>query len=442
MWEAVDGVDIGVAMNNAGLGQPGSVFLHEADLEAWVRMITGEPAGWCWGYMMERGRGAVVNVGSAASEAIPSLPLYSVYVATKRYVHTNTKHTHACDRKIDQFISSRNVGQFFWGLHVEYASKGIDVHCLVVAPMAWWFRSLAFLGAACVASVTLRLLAYLALSLRRPNDMRLSYGAWAVVTGPTSGIGRSIALELARRGMNLVLVGRDPANLREISDTIRSRHGVQTKTVVFDLSLVSTAHGEEPLRRLREAVEGLDVGVLVNNAGVAQPYAMRLHEADVEAWVRMMRVNLWAVTEVTAAVLPGMVERGRGAVVNIGSASSEATPSFPFYTVYAATKRYVAQFSRSLHVEYASKRIHVQCQAPLFVATRMVAKFMEASWLSPFVVSADDYACAAVGWIGHGGALCGRTYRTSSRGALPPSCRTLPSTGSSYGRTPGAEDSV
>jgi 17beta-estradiol 17-dehydrogenase / very-long-chain 3-oxoacyl-CoA reductase len=52
-------------------------------------------------------------------------------------------------------------------------------------------------------------------------------------------------------------------------------------------------------------------------------------------------VNLWAVTEVTAAVLPGMVERGRGAVVNMGSASSEAIPSFPLYTIYAATKRYV-----------------------------------------------------------------------------------------------------
>uniref|UniRef100_A0A0D9WPI5 Very-long-chain 3-oxoacyl-CoA reductase n=1 Tax=Leersia perrieri TaxID=77586 RepID=A0A0D9WPI5_9ORYZ len=120
----------------------------------------------------------------------------------------------------------------------------------------------------------------------------------------------------------------------------------------------------------------------------------------------MMRVNLWAVTEVMAAVLPGMVERGRGAVVNIGSASSEAIPSFPFYTMYAATKRYVAQFSRSLHVEYASKGIHVQYQAPFFVSTRMVAKFTEAGWLSPFAVSADDYACAAVGWIGHGGALC------------------------------------
>ena len=94
------------------------------------------------------------------------------------------------------------------------------------------------------------------------------------------------------------------------------------------------------MRRLRAAIEGLDVGVLVNNAGVARLAMAYLHEADVEAWVRMVRVNLWALTEVTAAVLPGMLERGRGAVLNMGSASSEAIPSFPLNTIYAATKRY------------------------------------------------------------------------------------------------------
>jgi 17beta-estradiol 17-dehydrogenase / very-long-chain 3-oxoacyl-CoA reductase len=205
---------------------------------------------------------------------------------------------------------------------------------------AWWFQSLAFLGAAYVAGVTLRLLAYVAICLGGPKDLR-RYGAWAVITGPTSGIGRAMALELARRGLNLVLVGRDPARLGEISGTIRSRHGrVQTKAVVFDLSLASTPDGDQPLRRLREAVAGLDVGVVVNNAGEGRPGAVYLHEADVEAWVRMARVNVSAVTEVTAAVLPGMVERGRGgAVVNLGSAASEAIPSFPLYTMYASTKR-------------------------------------------------------------------------------------------------------
>ncbi|XP_047043268.1 very-long-chain 3-oxoacyl-CoA reductase 1-like [Lolium rigidum] len=271
-----------------------------------------------------------------------------------------------------------------------------------------WFVSAAILGAFYLLPFLFRLLARLALCLRRPKDLRRRYGAWAVVTGPTSGIGRSMALELARRGLNLVLVDLNAANLREISETIGSLHGVQTRTVVFDLSLVSTPQGDEAMARLREAVAGLDVGVLVNNAGVATPGSRYLHEADAEAWVSMIRVNLWAVTEVTAAVLPGMVARGRGAVVNMGSASSEAIPSFPLYTIYACTKRYVAQLSRSLYVEYRSKGIDVQCQAPFYVATPMASTLKETGRVTLLLIAPtpDAYARAAARWIGHGPPLC------------------------------------
>ncbi|XBI07248.1 hypothetical protein VPH35_135177 [Triticum aestivum] len=226
----------------------------------------------------------------------------------------------------------------------------------------WFFFWLASLGALQVFALSIRLLANLVLFLRRPKDLRCTYGAWAVVTGPTSGIGHAMSLELARSGLNLVLVGRDPTRLREISETISRTYAMQTKTVLFDFSLVSTAQGDEAMSRLREAVAGLNVGVLVNNAGVAKPGAVYLHEVDVEAWVRMIRVNVLALTEVTAEVLPGMVRRGRGAVVNIGSGSGSVLPSHPLYSVYVATKRYVAEFSKSLSVEYQSACIDVQCQ--------------------------------------------------------------------------------
>jgi 17beta-estradiol 17-dehydrogenase / very-long-chain 3-oxoacyl-CoA reductase len=114
-----------------------------------------------------------------------------------------------------------------------------------------WFISLASLGALCVAALTSRLLVHLTVCLRRPKDLRQSYGTWAVVTGPTSGIGRSVALELARRGLNLVLVDLSAANLQEVSDTIRSRHAVKTVSVVFDLSLVSTPQGIVVLKCIR-----------------------------------------------------------------------------------------------------------------------------------------------------------------------------------------------
>ncbi|XP_066373485.1 very-long-chain 3-oxoacyl-CoA reductase 1-like [Miscanthus floridulus] len=215
--------------------------------------------------------------------------------------------------------------------------------------------------------------------------------AWAGVSGPTSGMDRSMDFELARRGLNIVIVICDPnqPQVLSVADTITKTHAVQSKRVVFDLSFVSTAQGEEAMRRLREVVDGLDVGLLVNNAGVAKPCAVYLHEFDVDAWVKMIRVNLWALTEVTAAVLAGMVARRRGAIVNIGSGSTEAIPSFPLYTIYAATKRYVSQFSRSLYVEYRSKGIHIQCQAPLFVDTKMASSVAKAKRFSPFVPTSD-----------------------------------------------------
>ncbi|KAM3215086.1 hypothetical protein ACQJBY_067200 [Aegilops geniculata] len=269
-----------------------------------------------------------------------------------------------------------------------------------------WFLWLAVLGGFYVAALSSRLLVHLAHCLRRPRDLRRRYGAWAVVTGPTSGIGRSVALELAGRGLNLVLVGIDATDLREVSDAVMSRHPVETRAVVFDLSLVSTPQGDEALRRLRDAVDGLDVGLLVNNAGVMNPGAAFLHEADAEALIRMIRVNLWATTEVTAAVIPGMAARGRGAVVSVGSATSEAVASFPLHAVYSGTKRYVAVLSRGLAAEYAGGGVDVQCQAPMFVVTAMIDGFSPVWRPKPLVPTADAYARAAVRWVGRGGPLC------------------------------------
>ena len=106
-----------------------------------------------------------------------------------------------------------------------------------------WFVSLACLGALYIAAICGRPLAYLVLCLRRPKDLH-RYGSWAIVTGPTSGLGRSMAMELARRGLNLVLLDLNSDNLRETSDAIKSLHPVKIKAVVLDLSLVATPEGE------------------------------------------------------------------------------------------------------------------------------------------------------------------------------------------------------
>ncbi|GJN28962.1 hypothetical protein PR202_gb17142 [Eleusine coracana subsp. coracana] len=110
-------------------------------------------------------------------------------------------------------------------------------------PAPAWFLTLVLLGAVYSAVISICGLAYVLLCLRRPKDLCHRYGPWAVVTGPTSGIRRSMAMELGGRGINLVLLDLNAANLHEISDLISSRHGAKTRTVVFDLSLIGTAQG-------------------------------------------------------------------------------------------------------------------------------------------------------------------------------------------------------
>ncbi|KAL5552707.1 hypothetical protein UlMin_040108 [Ulmus minor] len=229
--------------------------------------------------------------------------------------------------------------------------------------------------------------------LRPPKNLK-KYGSWAVVTGPTDGIGKGFAFELARKGLNLILVGRNPEKLKDVSDSILAKFGkTQIKTVVVDF----TGDLDDGVRRIRETIEGLEVGILINNVGISYPYARFFHEVDEELLKNLIKVNVEGTTKVTQAVLPGMLQRKRGAIVNIGSGAAIVIPSDPLYAVYAATKAYIDQFSRCLYVEYKKSGINVQCQVPLYVATKM-ASIKRSSF---FVPSTDGYARAAMRWIGY-----------------------------------------
>lgn len=173
------------------------------------------------------------------------------------------------------------------------------------------------------------------LLLRPTKDLR-SYGSWALITGSTDGIGKAFAFKLAAKGLNLVLVSRNPAKLKRVSTEIQARFP-DVKVKVFELDFSGDDAGSRVVE-MKEAFEGLDIGVLINNVGVTYPRAMYFHEVDEKIWMNLVKVNVVGTTHVTRAVLGGMVGRGRGAIVNIGSGASIVVPSHPLYAVYAATK--------------------------------------------------------------------------------------------------------
>lgn len=147
-------------------------------------------------------------------------------------------------------------------------------------------------------------------------------------------------------------------------------------------------------QRVADAVSDKAVGVLVNNVGVSYPFTKYFHELEDSNVEDLITLNVNSTTWMTRIVLPGMLSRKRGSIVNIASAAGVTTS--PLLAQYGAAKSYVAMFSKALNAELKDKGIHVQCQIPLFVATKL-AKIRKASLT---VASPSGYARAAVAAIG------------------------------------------
>ncbi|KAK4842540.1 hypothetical protein QYF36_023406 [Acer negundo] len=256
-----------------------------------------------------------------------------------------------------------------------------------------WVLVLFSIGSIYVSKFFVSFLYWVYVNFLRPAKNLKKYGSWALVTAPTDGIGKAFAFELARKGLNLVLVGRNPNKLKDVSDSIQSKYA---KTLIKNIVVDFSGDLDEGVKRIREAIKGLDVGILINNVGISYPYARYFHEVDEKLMMNLIKINVEGTTKVTHAVLPGMLKRNKGAIVNIGSAAGNIIPC-PLYSVYAATKSYVDRFSRCLYDEYKKSGIDVQCQVPLYVATKM-ASIRNSSF---FVPSSDDYARAGLRSIGY-----------------------------------------
>lgn len=222
----------------------------------------------------------------------------------------------------------------------------------------------------------------------------------ALVTGASAGIGAVYARALAARGRDLVLVARSEGSLKELADELHERHRAETEVLPADLTL------PDGVRELETRLGRGDVELLVNNAGFGT-YG-RFDQLPVDAEEEEIRLNVLALVRLSHAALGPMVERGRGAIVNV--ASLAAYLPGPEFATYAATKAFVLSFSESLMVELRGTGVTVQALCPGFVRTGFqqnagmdsaeqgVPRFL---WLTP-----EQVVDASLRALGRGSGVC------------------------------------
>lgn len=212
----------------------------------------------------------------------------------------------------------------------------------------------------------------------------------AFVTGASTGMGAAIAERLAKRGLNVHVAARNEDRLKELAD--------RTGAVPHILDITDAS-------ALSSAVEGLEIDVLVNCAGVSRPG--NILDSSEEDLDEIVDVNLRSLLQLTRLVLPGMVERDRGHVVNISSIAG--LYNFYGHTAYHATKAAVHQISRQLRNDTVGRRIRVTEICPGRVETEIFGRnlggtpeAMEEAWQTYYegyeslttddIVNAVDYA--------------------------------------------------
>jgi short-subunit dehydrogenase len=190
----------------------------------------------------------------------------------------------------------------------------------------------------------------------RPEPTALSrrYPGWAVVTGASAGIGAEFARQLARAGFSCVLTARREDRLRSLALELEKEYGVATRVVGVDLAM------QEGPRELAAAVRDLEIGVLVNNAGFGS--SGRFDKLDATRLAEMVMLNCSAPVVLTHLLLPGMLERGRGAIVITGSVAGRQP--LALHAVYAATKAFDLLFGEALWSELRGLGIDVLVVEP------------------------------------------------------------------------------
>jgi len=214
------------------------------------------------------------------------------------------------------------------------------------------------------------------------------------VTGATDGIGKCYAKQLAAKGLNIVLVSRSPKKLADTKYELESLEpSIEVKTIAVDFT-----DGRSIYEEMGSQLSDLDIGVLVNNVGMClnfcQPFADIENEAAIDA---LIACNVVSVPRMIHLILPGMLRRKRGVIINLGSLSGAVAT--PLATLYGASKAFVNKFSDDLEYELRGSGVIVQTVVPAYVMTNMV-KANTRVQSSFYVPNADQYVTANLRTLG------------------------------------------
>ncbi|XP_004083931.1 inactive hydroxysteroid dehydrogenase-like protein 1 [Oryzias latipes] len=213
------------------------------------------------------------------------------------------------------------------------------------------------------------------------------FGDWAVITDASEPVAKAYAEELAKHGINVVFIAPDAASVRDSAASISQSFGVETTVIVADFSLGQAT----VIKPIQDSLRDKDVGFLVNCVDESLASPLSLMEMSDQFLLAQVNRNVGAATLMTRLVLPGMLQRSRGALVNISSGASCRPWRRP--ATLSAVSGYLDSFSRALHLEYGTRGVFIQSLIPLQIASSAHRE----SWFAP---RPEVYARHAVSTLG------------------------------------------
>ncbi|TGZ62012.1 hypothetical protein CRM22_007670 [Opisthorchis felineus] len=219
-------------------------------------------------------------------------------------------------------------------------------------------------------------------------------GEWAIVTGAAAGIGQAYARELAKDGLNIMLIDIDEAGLSSMATELEDNFSVKTITFICDFTR------DDIYGILEKEIDKVpSIACLVNNVGICYPRLARFVNADFidfEFIRNLINCNMHSMISLTRIVLPRLLKQNKpgSAIINLSSFSG--LMPYPYLSLYGASKAFIKHFVKSLIPEVKDSKVMIQAVCPLFVATKLSRK----SSPSLFVPTPDTYVRSALDMLG------------------------------------------